>query len=60
MILWFLPINTVKYSAILAGLVKLTGKQMYEKTAHSPSAGGFSHARTHLAPPTEKKYFFQW
>src|SRR5580698_3778326 len=36
MILWFLPINTVKYSAILAGQVKLTGKQMYKKSTHSP------------------------
>jgi hypothetical protein len=36
MILWFLPINTVKYSAILAGQVKLTGKQMYKKSAHPP------------------------
>jgi hypothetical protein len=43
MILCFFSLNTVKYDAILAGKVKLTGKQMYEKPPiHHPSKGHFT------------------
>jgi hypothetical protein len=67
MILRFFPLNTVKYDAILAGKVKLTGKQMYEKPpirhrfpGHFPAlrlpAAGLPQSLSH---PPPKNIFFQ-